>query len=144
MKVSATLALVAVPASREFLGPFVFGTRFRPVVVAGNVTRALVEDLSGGERLVTVALEMGGQWGHAVQGPFVIDARLGAVGIPAGGGRPKSAHQRVSRGGADRCRAMRIAEIHAFCDQPIEIGCLGLGVAAQRPDPVVQIVNSEK
>ena len=144
IKVSSAFALVAVTASSEFLGPFVFGTRLRPVVVAGNVTRALVEDLSGGERLVTVPLEMGGQWGHAVQGPFVIGALLGGVGIPTGGGRPKSAHQRVSRGGADRCRAMRIAEIHALCDQPIEIGCLGLGVAAQRLDPVVQIVNGEK
>ena len=137
MKVSATLALVAVTASSEFLGPFVFGTRLRPVVVADNVTRALVEDLSGGERLVTAALEMGGQWSHAIQGSLVIGALLGGVGIPAGGGRWKSTHQRVSRGGADRCRAMRIAKIYALCDQPIEIGCLGLGMAAQRPDPVV-------
>ncbi len=109
-------------------------------VLLGRV--AVVEDLPAAECGVAVLLE------PLEERRVVFELLRGAEPrrerVHAGGGRPQSGEDARARRVAQRRLTVRVGERGAACCEPVKVRRLHLRVPAERPDPVVQVVDRDE
>ena len=66
------------------------------------------------------------------------------VAVDAGRGCVQSSHHRLARRVTQSHLAMSIAEQHALRGQSIQVGSLGIWIATQAADPIVQIIHRDE
>ena len=106
----------------------------------GRLVLRSVKGLAAAQHLVSVQHEVLRQRDRVRQG---LTPHIGVV-VYARGRRPESRHQACSGRIARRGLAIGARERDAAPRKPVDVGRDGLRVAAQRPDPVVEVVYADE